>query len=177
MTTTDHWNDIVSFYDTLVADWYNGHQNYTKAVLRRNSEERSDSDGYSHDGNYIQMNAPKREIDLPDIEALLYKIYSYAPKDEIDLHNNNSQLANTMVSDCNREPWLEWKKALVHEAIHEYEKKAIGNAITQKGIELHEANIANNFAYPEKHGEAFYTAIADRAVYFDMTPQELREHI
>lgn len=175
MKTTDHWDDIVSYYNKLVSDWYIGSPKYSKADLRRIPDGCSDSDGYSHDGNYIQLNAPEREIDLPNIDDLLSVMDSDALKEEYIHPNMHSQLVGT--NECKHGPWPEWMKALVHEAIHEYEKKIIGNAITQKGVVLHEANTANNFAYPEKHGEAFYTAIADRAAYFDMTPQELREHI
>ena len=173
MITTNHWDDIVSFYDALATNWYKGRQKYIKAELRRIADGCSDSDGYSHAGNFIQLNAPKREIDYPDIEALLANVAA----DELELSGENSQLIENNGCNCNSTPWPEWQKALVHEAIHEYEKKIIGNAITEAGKRLHEIYKANNFAHPEKHGDSFYTAIADRAEYFGMTAQELRDHL
>lgn len=157
METCDHWTDIETLYDKLSREWYKDCSGYAKAKLERLPENRSKSDGYSHDTNTIQINAPQREIDPPDTEAKMARICGYDTT-EIELM------------------WPKWKSVLVHEAIHEYEKKVIKNDCTNKGRQLHAKN-NNKFICSEKHGEAFYTAVADRADYFGKTAEDLVESI
>lgn len=157
METNDHWDDINALYDQLTTDWYKDCLGYAKAKLDRLPEDRSESDGYSHNANTIQINAPQREIDLPDTEAQMACVCG-CDTTEMEL------------------VWPQWKRALVHEAIHEYEKKVIKTGITDDGQQLHAGN-TKRFCCPKKHGEAFYTAIADRADYFGKTAQDLVESI
>lgn len=156
MNTTDHWPDMVTLYKKISADWYVDCPSYIAPHLKRLSEQGSDSDGYCHSTNTIQLNAPVREIDMPDIDSLL-------------------EVCGQYTSQAPR--WEEWKKVVVHEAIHEYEKKEIGEHITDAGKQLFAENKSKNFMPPDKHGYAFYSAVADRATYFNMTPQVLVDYI
>jgi len=74
--------------------------------------------------------------------------------------------------DCGFDPlsnpatWKSWYIVLVHEMIHEYQYRALNDIANQAGQDL--------FDNPPKlwdglgHGPGFYTAIADRAAYFNI---------
>lgn len=173
MKTADHWTDIVELYNILSRDWYQDHPDYKKARLIRLDDKTSLSEGYSNDDNTIQITAPHNEIDLVNLDSELQRISEY--DDFVDINAN--QAITSDIIETTSSPWLEWKSALVHEALHEYEKKVIKNTITADGRALHTLYINNNFEYPDRHAEAFYTAIANRAAYFSLSPQALRERI
>ena len=170
MQTTDHWQDIDKLYTILSMDWFANCLIYHKAKLVRLYTDTTDSDGYSHTANTIQIISPLIEIDLPDTFGALQSL-----SDSIDPTDINKSEDSTL--DNSAPPaWQEWKSALVHEVLHEYEKKVI-KIVSDTGRALHAHYINNNFDYPERHAEAYYTAIADRAEYFSLSPQELRERI
>lgn len=65
--------------------------------------------------------------------------------------------------------WPEWKRALMHEMIHEYAHKAVSDPSTA-GEELLQKRSAK-FDGPG-HEAAFFAAIEEKAPYFKMTPEE-----
>jgi hypothetical protein len=65
--------------------------------------------------------------------------------------------------------WPQWKRDLVHEMLHEWERKALG-ASSRDGEELWQRHSAK-FDGPG-HEAAFFTAIMEKAPYFNMTPEE-----
>ena len=72
------------------------------------------------------------------------------------------------------EKWSIWKIDLIHEMLHEYERKVL-TMPSDAGCELFAA-------YPHPvwgagHEEMFYTAICDKAPYFRLTPLQLIGHI
>jgi hypothetical protein len=66
--------------------------------------------------------------------------------------------------------WYANQRELVHEMIHEFEKKRI-TAVSPTGLALYE-KYGRTFPGPG-HDARFFTAIADRAPYFAVTPYEL----
>ena len=70
--------------------------------------------------------------------------------------------------------WPIWKIDLVHEMLHEYAEKAIEIPSAQ-GIALH--RVFKNKFYDRGHDEKFFSAIAEKASYFGMTPPQLIDRI
>ena len=157
----DNWANISLEYEVISNMWYGNIQNYVKATVRKNNEMSFDSDGYDNDTNEIWICAPEKEH-KDDLEKAVF-----------------ARLASIATGKEHKEPvseqciqWPKWKSVIVHEAIHEYEKKVIKENYTIAGRALHE-KYKDRFAYPEKHGESFFTAVADRSDYFGLTPEEL----
>jgi hypothetical protein len=70
--------------------------------------------------------------------------------------------------------WNIWKYQLIHEMLHEYQFKAL--------TEPSEAGSALYNSHPRRfwgpgHDELFFSAICDRAPYFNFTPKELLDRI
>lgn len=83
--------------------------------------------------------------------------------------------ANLDDSDIlNSEAWPIWKRSLVHEMLHEYDRKEVVEA-DQEGRELYK-KYGNKWGGPG-HDERFYTALANRAPYFQLTADELIQSI
>lgn len=67
--------------------------------------------------------------------------------------------------------WNVWRRELVHEMLHEYQHKTLGFRATPGGRELSDKSVRKFSG--SGHGADFYSAIADRALYFGLTPEEL----
>jgi hypothetical protein len=68
------------------------------------------------------------------------------------------------------EAWPVWKIQLVHEMLHEYQHKAV-SAPSQQGTAL--CQLYQKTFWGDGHDERFFTAIAEKAPYFGMTPEQL----
>ena len=74
----------------------------------------------------------------------------------------------------NADGWPCWKTDLVHEMLHEYENKVV-KIPTPQGKSLFAA-----YPHPwwgKGHEELFYSAVADRASYFTLTPRQLLDNL
>jgi len=154
----DNWGNICSEYERISSDWYKGLKGYVRATLIRKDENSSLSDGYDNDKNEIFVSAPEKEHKDGLVEAI------YANLENIAGFDNKVTESELSIN------WPKWKAVIVHEAIHEYEKKVIKDKISALGVSLHK-KYQNLFACPEKHDERFYTAVADRSEYFGLTPE------
>jgi hypothetical protein len=65
--------------------------------------------------------------------------------------------------------WPQWKRDLVHEMLHEYEVKGLKGP-SREGDELWR-NYPHAFG-GSGHEAAFFTAIVEKAPYFNMTPEQ-----
>ena len=74
--------------------------------------------------------------------------------------------------------WQIWKIQLIHEMLHEYEKKVL-TAPSDAGRALFAAESASfrRLLWGAGHEELLYTAICDRAPSFGLTPGQLISHI
>lgn len=70
--------------------------------------------------------------------------------------------------------WPAWKIQLIHEMLHEYERKVL-TAPSESGRALFAAR-PHPFWGPG-HEALFYTAICDRAQYFRVTPEQFIGHL
>jgi hypothetical protein len=70
--------------------------------------------------------------------------------------------------------WRIWKQALVHEMLHEYQYK-VAPTPTSEGRALL-ASHRRKFDGPG-HDEVFYTVITEKAVCFNLSPEELRDRL
>ena len=99
-----------------------------------------------------------------------------------DGYSHSSNIIVIAFGECNLEDsdmldasqWPIWKTSLVHEMLHEYEKKVLTEP-SDEGRGLF-AKHPHPWWGPG-HEEMFYTAICDRALYFGMTPEQLIGHI
>ncbi len=66
--------------------------------------------------------------------------------------------------------WPIWKIQLVHEMLHEYQFKAV-RLPSPQGVAL-QRRFGGSFS-GKGHDEKFFTAVAEKANYFDMTPEDL----
>ncbi len=73
------------------------------------------------------------------------------------------------------ETWPSWKCELVHEMLHEFENKTLF-APSQAGIELFQ-NSAKTFPNHPKDDTHFFTAIVDKAAFFQLKPEQLLRYI
>jgi len=160
----DNWKNICSEYESISRDWYKDIKDYKKATLIRKDDNSSLSDGYDNDKNEILVSAPEKEHKDGVVEAVYASLENIAG---LDNRVEGSELSSN---------WPKWKAVIVHEAIHEYEKKIIKDKISALGVSLHK-KYKNQFPYPEKHDERFFTAVVDRSEYFGMTPECLVEKI
>jgi len=74
-----------------------------------------------------------------------------------------------------------WRRELIHELLHLWQFKS-GIEIMREGKKLFWVYERSGFGYgrfgyKERHNELFYSAIVDKAGYFNMTPVELINHI
>jgi hypothetical protein len=67
--------------------------------------------------------------------------------------------------------WPAWKRELIHEVLHEYQHKVVAGQASPKGMQL-EANHPGCFE-GVGHGADFFTAIAEKASYFGISPEDL----
>lgn len=82
-----------------------------------------------------------------------------------------------LVSDSSfaeEEKWRVWKQSLVHEMLHEFQHKA-APVPTETGRALL-ASHRWRFDGPG-HDDIFYTAVAECAHCFDLSPEELRDRL
>ena len=70
--------------------------------------------------------------------------------------------------------WPIWKIQLVHEMVHEYQAKVVTSP-SSEGVSLR-ARFGRTF-WGKGHDEKFFTAIAEKASYFGMTPEQLVERL
>ena len=85
-------------------------------------------------------------------------------------------LANDHADHVENKKWRIWKGSLVHEMLHEYQHKAGVAEANEEGVALRKTHVFP-FAPQDQHGEVYYTVIAEKAPYFGMTPQNLRDWI
>lgn len=156
----NNWDNIKNEYERISKDWYQNLNGYEKAKLIKKDELSSKSDGYDNKLNEIWITAPAKEHS----DELERSVFSRLELIVGINKENNSE--NQKIS------WPQWKRVIVHESIHEYEKKVIKDCITDIGRELHQKYIGR-FCYPELHDERFFTAAADRSSYFLLTPDAL----
>lgn len=71
--------------------------------------------------------------------------------------------------------WPQWMVELVHEMLHEYDKKIVKIA-SPEGIALFGTSTTRFQNHPPDDSR-FFTAIAERARYFNISPKELLAHI
>ena len=161
---TDNWKNICSEYESISRDWYKDITDYKKATLKKKHENSAISDGYDNDKNEIWITAPEKE----HIDCLEKTVFNQI-SDVVGIADKGPEIGLSF-------QWPKWKSALIHEAIHEYEKKMIKDNVSNLGRELHK-KYKNLFPYPEKHDEKFFTAVVDRSEYFGMTPDCLVEKI
>lgn len=133
-------------YDRIWNDWYSTKPGHTQATLEVNTA--CTHSGYSHSRNLIVVSVGKGNLEDFDITA--------GP----DLFDQAR--------------WPIWMPNLVHEMLHEYERKVIVSA-TAEGLALHRAH--PHPWWGEGHEGPFYSAIASQAGHFRLTPRELLEAI
>jgi hypothetical protein len=89
---------------------------------------------------------------------------------------NVEEVADDLRTICNTAPppgigWPTWKRELVHELLHEYQHKVVAGQASPQGWEL-EAKHHGCFD-GVGHGADFFTAIAEKASYFGISPEDL----
>ena len=116
------------------------------------------------------------EIVINEIEAPRYsssRNLIYLPLCDEDVSNYEKITSCVMFAEY--EKWRVWKQDLIHEMLHEYEDKILKQP-SADGI-----RIRNGHRMPwypkEKHGELFYTAIAEKAHYFELEQEEFRDRL
>ena len=70
--------------------------------------------------------------------------------------------------------WSAWRSDLIHEMLHEFQDKVMTVA-TPEGAELNRSR-SRVFRGPG-HDDRFYSAITDRATFFNLTPLQLLNQI
>jgi hypothetical protein len=65
--------------------------------------------------------------------------------------------------------WPQWKRDLVHEMLHEYEAKGLRGVSPAGDALLHRHPHAFE---PRDHQATYFSAIVEKAPYFQMTPEE-----
>lgn len=147
-TTRDHvFAAVREFYDRVWQDWYRGYPHLRPARLVLVWEDESEgTPGYwkKKDELYVYLG----EQDAEEIE-----------KEKAGQRYRLGHLG-----------WYIWKVNLVHEMLHEYQFKALKEA-TPAGRALR-ASVKHNFE-GQGHDDLFYTAVAEKASYFGVTPEQL----
>jgi hypothetical protein len=98
-------------------------------------------------------------------------IYLFLDGHDLDMAAKNVE--HDPVMDLPNAP--SWQRDLIHEMMHELQEKVTKNAITPSGRALHE-KYAKRFP-GLGHDEAFFTAIASRADFFQLTTDQLVSHL
>lgn len=88
--------------------------------------------------------------------------------DEIIVSIGGAELDDSDI--LNLEAWPIWKRSLVHEMLHEYDRKEVVEA-DREGRELYK-KYGNRWG-GSGHDERFYTAIANRAPHFRLNADQL----
>lgn len=136
---------LLKEYGRIWNDWY-GHLDATRAELV--VEEGNHSSGYRRKENQLCLYFP-----------------------EANLNEVIEELAGTAVVVYRNLGWSLWRREPIHEMLHEYQFKVIRGEVTDAGRALH--NESALISCERGHGPDFFTAIADRARYFDMEPNDL----
>lgn len=76
---------------------------------------------------------------------------------------------------ANSPDWPKWKQELVHEMLHEYQYKAIGQQATCDGQQLYDLHNAKFVG--QGHGPDYFTAIHKIAQLLNISPEELIKQI
>ena len=139
-------------YLQIHRDWFADHGGVSPADLR--IEESGSASGYLPDHNEILLC-------LPDVDLL-------------EMFNSLPSAPIPKKEDYGRQ-WLAWYRELVHEMLHEFAHKVVADQITDEGQLLFEAH-SKRFDGPG-HGAEFFTAIAHRANYFELSHEELLRQI
>jgi hypothetical protein len=136
---------IREFYEQTWRDWYgvHGHPKPAKLIFHW------DESGTTH------YRKSTDEIHLSS--------------DDGDCENIAAELAGQRWSYAAKLGWYAWKTFLVHEMLHEYQYKVVLNP-TPAGESLLGQFAKRNFE-GAGHDAVFYSAIADRATYFGVTPE------
>jgi hypothetical protein len=137
---------VQSTYCRIWHEWYGLHPECSPASIIVNAE--CTNDGYSDTRNEIVISVGDGNMDDDDL---------LEPPDIRE-----------------RATWRIWMEGLIHEMLHEYEKKVVC-VPSKAGRALYESR--PNPWRGEGHEELFYTAVCDRASYFGMTPEELLDAV
>ena len=129
-------------YNQIWNGWYSTHPGQSQATVTVNTD--GTASAYSPSRNLIVISIGKGNLEDQDITA--------AP----DLWDAAT--------------WPIWMPNLIHEMLHEYERKVIA-APTPAGRAFHAAH--PHPWWGGGHESPFYSAIAARAGYFRITPVEL----
>jgi hypothetical protein len=130
-------------YSEIANNWYADRDNWKPATVK--VEISSDHSAYSHEKNLILIRVEQGNLEAANV------------LDRPDIFDERR--------------WPIWMPFLIHEMLHEYEKKVI-SAPTDAGIELH-SKYPHPMWDPADHGPRFYGAICDRAPYFNLSPRQL----
>ncbi len=136
-------------YKRIWKDWYS---NLDITPAEFIVEEKMHSSGYKKDEDKLFLFLP--EANLEDV------VHDLGEHDIPCLSSHN---------------WSLWKRELVHEMLHEYQFKVIQDNVTNEGCELYKVH--GKPFYGPGHGQDFFSAIADRAPYFEMQPEELMNNL
>lgn len=139
---------IEDTYREIFEQWYGG-LNIEMAELEIEFLDIPNSCGYSNERNTIFLSLPTNEITQIDNESIF----------NLRFH------------------WEDWYSDLVHEMLHEYQFKVIKTSTPQGEKLLNTVNKALlNFDGPG-HDEVFYSAIFDRADFFELAPIDVVKRI
>jgi hypothetical protein len=135
---------VQSVYSKIARDWYSGRADWKPAVVLVEISDRHPY--YSHARSEIVLRVLEGNLEHPEI------------------------LCWPSLHDEAR--WPVWMAQLVHEMLHEFEKKTVAEP-SAAGIALHTAHPHPYWEPPEDHGASYYSAICDRASYFKLSPRQL----
>lgn len=139
--------EVKSCYEKTWHDWYQGQERHP-ARLR---VEINDTDSATYNTRDDVIFLALRSGDVEDYASMV-----------------------TADTRAEERQWRIWKQELVHEMLHEYQHKML-LAPSAEGIRLHETD-ARGFD-GQGHDDLFYTAIAEKARYFSMRPEEFRDKL
>lgn len=135
-------------YERVWSDWYRDRQ-HARACL--NVHVGFQTSGYSPEADEIHLWLPESNL----IES-------------VNWGAANPHLRSTGGYSMQ---WMLWKIELIHEMLHEFQGKVFRDKASHAGLRLYENNF-RSITGPG-HDARFYSAIADRAEYFGMTPVQL----
>jgi len=138
---------IQGTHDAIWRDWLSSTPGVSRATLRLIYE--CASSGYRPEQNELLLNLPEANVEDAADEGA---------------HDQTPPLLAGI-------GWPAWKRELVHELLHEYQHKVVAGNASVVGKAL-EQKYRHCFDGPG-HDAHFFTAIAEKASYFGMSPETL----
>lgn len=125
--------------------------------------------GFDHEKNVLFCVIVQADVDADGMPITTFEDYA------IDGHE-------AMYTTVNLPQWATWRMNLVHELCHEYEHKILRGVATQRGWDLFQTKViavgANVKWKPHyKHPVAFYSAIAEFGVAFQIDVEPLHDRL